>query len=50
MFVTDLSKKPEMDKVWKEWIDPSQLPTRATVGVADLGSDTLIEIVVSAYK
>jgi enamine deaminase RidA (YjgF/YER057c/UK114 family) len=26
------------------------LPTRATVGVADLGGDTMIEIVVSAYK
>jgi len=50
IFVTDLNKKPEMDKVWKEWIDPSLLPTRATVGVADLGGDTLIEIVVSAYK
>lgn len=50
IFVTDLDKKPEMDKVWKEWIDPALLPTRATVGVADLGGDTMIEIVVSAYK
>ena len=50
IFVTDLNKKPEMDKVWKEWIDPSLLPSRATVGVADLGDTTLIEIVVTAYK
>lgn len=50
IFVTDLNMKPEMDKVWKEWIDPSLLPTRATVGVADLGDTTLIEIVVTAYK
>ena len=39
-----------MDRIWKEWIDPLVLPTRATVGVADLGGETLIEIVVSAYK
>lgn len=50
IFVTDLNMKPEMDKVWKEWVDPSLLPTRATVGVADLGDTTLIEIVVTAYK
>ncbi|MFC0245558.1 RidA family protein [Falsochrobactrum ovis] len=50
IFVTDLNMKPEMDKVWKEWLDPSLLPTRATVGVADLGDTTLIEIVVTAYK
>lgn len=50
IFVTDLNMKPEMDKVWKGWIDSSVLPTRATVGVADLGGNTLIEIVISAYK
>lgn len=50
IFVTDLNLKPEMDKVWKEWLDPSLLPSRATVGVADLGDTTLIEIVVTAYK
>ena len=50
IFVIDLGKKPEMDAVWKEWLAPENLPTRATVGVADLGGDTMIEIVVSAYK
>src|SRR5690606_14660330 len=50
IFVTDLNMKPEMDKVWKEWVSPEQLPTLATVGVADLGDKTLIEIVVTAYK
>ncbi|WP_112805526.1 RidA family protein [Ensifer sp.] len=50
IFVTDLGKKPDMDAVWKAWITPEELPTRATVGVADLGGDTLIEVVVSAYK
>lgn len=50
IFVTDLGKKPEMDAVWKAWVGPEELPTRATVGVADLGGDTLIEVVVAAYK
>lgn len=49
IFVTDLGKKPEMDAAWKEWLAPESLPTRATVGVADLGGNTMIEIVVSAY-
>ncbi|MCY1745037.1 RidA family protein [Ensifer sp. SL37] len=50
IFVTDLGKKPEMDAVWKAWIGPEDLPTRATVGVGDLGGDTMIEVVVSAFK
>ncbi|MCV9907690.1 RidA family protein [Brucella sp. HL-2] len=50
VFVTDLELKPQMDVVWKAWVGPEDLPTRATVGVADLGGDTLIEIVVSAHK
>lgn len=50
IFVTDLGKKPDMDVVWKAWVGPEELPTRATVGVADLGGDTLIEVVVAAYK
>jgi len=50
IFVTDLGKKPDMDAVWKAWVGPEDLPTRATVGVADLGGDTLIEVVVSAFK
>jgi 2-iminobutanoate/2-iminopropanoate deaminase len=47
IFVTDLSRKKEMDAVWTE-ID--HLPARATVGVADLGGGALIEVVVTALK
>jgi enamine deaminase RidA (YjgF/YER057c/UK114 family) len=50
IFITDMNLKPEMDKVWKEWLSPETFPTRATVGVADLGGTTLIEIVVTAHK
>lgn len=49
IFVTDLSMKTEMDPVWTAFFG-EQLPTRATVGVADLGGTTLIEVVVTAAK
>lgn len=50
IFVTDLGLKKEMDDVWKAWLSPEDLPCRATVGVADLGEDTLIEITAIARK
>ena len=49
IFVTDLSKKKEMDAVWTEFFG-GELPARATVGVADLGGGALIEVVVTALK
>jgi enamine deaminase RidA (YjgF/YER057c/UK114 family) len=49
IFVTDLSKKKEMDAVWTEFFGDN-LPTRATVGVNDLGGNALIEVVVTALK
>ena len=50
IFITDMALKPQMDAVWKEWLLPESFPTRATVGVADLGGNTLIEIVVTAHS
>jgi 2-iminobutanoate/2-iminopropanoate deaminase len=47
IFVTDLGLKKEMDAVWTGWLG-ADLPTRATVGVADLGPGVLIEIVATA--
>ena len=49
IFVTDMSKKKEMDAAWTEFFGDN-LPTRATVGVADLGGGALIEVVVTALK
>lgn len=49
IFVTDLSKKKDMDAAWIEFFGEN-LPTRATVGVADLGGSALIEVVVTALK
>jgi len=48
IYLTDLSQKSEMDKAWKRWIAPEHLPARATVGVADLGEGTLVEIALTA--
>jgi len=47
IFVTDLSKKKEMDEVWTKFFG-DHLPSRATVGVADLGGGALIEVVMTA--
>ena len=49
IFVTDLSQKKEMDAVWTSFFG-DELPTRATVGVADLGGGALIEVVTTATK
>jgi enamine deaminase RidA (YjgF/YER057c/UK114 family) len=48
IFLTDLSRKSEMDRAWKRWLSPEHFPARATVGVADLGEDTLVEIMITA--
>lgn len=50
IFITDMKKKPDMNKVWTRWLAPAHLPTRATIGVNDLGKGILIEIVVTAAK
>lgn len=50
IFITDMSQKPAMNKVWKEWLGPQQMPTRATIGVSDLEKGILIEVVVTAAK
>ena len=49
IFITDMGLKPEMNRVWKAWLAPADLPTRATIGVADLDG-YLIEVVVTAAK
>lgn len=49
IFVTDLSKKKEMDAAWTAFFG-DDLPTRATVGVGDLGGGAMIEVVVVAAK
>ncbi|NIC06232.1 RidA family protein [Billgrantia bachuensis] len=49
-YVADLSLKKGMNDVWTQWFDPEHLPARATLGVADLGENVLLELVVTAVK
>ncbi|EJB07160.1 putative translation initiation inhibitor, yjgF family [Rhizobium leguminosarum bv. trifolii WSM597] len=50
IFISDFSRKELMNEAWVEWLSGEFLPTRATIGVADLGEDCLVEVVVSAAK
>ena len=49
IYVTDISKKPEFNRAWDEWVDRENLPLRACVG-ASLEHDDLVELVVTASK
>lgn len=48
MYVMDFSQREQMNEAWLSWLASGDLPTRATVGVAELGKGALIEVVVSA--
>lgn len=50
LFITDMNQKQEMNEVWTSWLEARDLPTRATIGVSDLGQDVLIEVVVTAAR
>ena len=44
IFVTDLPARPKMNEAWTEWLPADVRPARATIGVADLGKNVLIEV------
>ena len=48
IYITDMALKDEMNVAWTAWFEPDHLPSRATIGVADLGPKVLIEIVITA--
>ncbi|MES0213836.1 RidA family protein [Mesorhizobium sp. M0028] len=50
IYISDFSQKDGMNEAWLEWLPSEHLPTRATIGVADLGEDVFIEVVISAAK
>lgn len=50
IYITDFDQKEGMNDAWLSWLDADKLPTRATIGVANLGQDILIEVVVSAAR
>lgn len=45
VFITDMAQKDEMNDAWKSIFPAETLPTRATIGVNDLGPSILIEVV-----
>lgn len=47
VYITDMARKPEMNRAWDEWVDPANPPQRACIGVALEGQD-LVEILVTA--
>ncbi|MBM3600150.1 MAG: RidA family protein [Alphaproteobacteria bacterium] len=49
VFIADMAQKPEMNRAWDEWVDMSNPPMRACLGVALEGRD-LVEIIVAAAK
>ncbi|WP_108661761.1 RidA family protein [Acuticoccus kandeliae] len=50
IYISDFDAKEGMNEAWLNWIPAEALPTRATIGVAELGKDCYIEIVISAAK
>src|SRR5215470_2247083 len=49
VYITDMGRKPEMNRAWDEWVDRANPPQRATIGVA-LEDGDLVEIVVIAAQ
>jgi len=47
-FLIDIEDKAEMNAAWAAFFKSEDMPARATVGVAQLGPGTLIEIVATA--
>ncbi len=50
IFITDMGQKDGMNEAWTGWFAPEHLPSRATIGVADLGPKVLIEVVITAAR
>ena len=49
VYITDMSRKPDMDRAWDEWVDRVNPPQRACIGVQLDGQD-LVEILVIAAR
>ena len=47
VYITDMTQKSEMNRAWEEWVDFSEPPQRACIGVTLEGQD-LVEIVAIA--
>lgn len=47
IYITDITRKPEFNRAWDEWVDKDNLPLRACVEAA-LEDQDLVELVVTA--
>ena len=47
VYVSDIRDKPAFNRAWDEWVDRTNLPMRACLGV-ELEGDGVVEIVVTA--
>lgn len=50
VWLTDIRNRDEMNSVWSAWVDPANLPPRATVEAKLADPRMLIEIAVVAAK
>ena len=50
LYITDMALKDEMNAAWTAWFAPEVLPSRSTIGVAELGPKVLIEAVFVAAR
>jgi enamine deaminase RidA (YjgF/YER057c/UK114 family) len=50
LYITDMAQKDGMNEAWNAAFNAADLPARATIGVADLGPNILIEIVFTAAR
>ena len=48
IYLTDLAEKPDFNRVWKARFNEVNLPARAMIGVADLGTGVKLELVATA--
>lgn len=48
IWMSDMSKKDDLNAVWTKWIDAASAPARACVGAELSSSSTLVEIMVTA--
>ena len=49
VFITDMGRKPEMNRAWDEWVDRANPPRRACIGATLEGQD-LMEILITAAQ
>jgi enamine deaminase RidA (YjgF/YER057c/UK114 family) len=49
VYIADIKQKGEMNRAWDEWLDKSNPPMRACLGV-ELEPPHIVEIVVTAVK